>query len=113
MDYAAKPEAYQTSLGELLPTYPEFTEFVFKLQANMDPKRRGIAFVRVCSGKFEKDMMVKHPGTGKSIRDNAFEVQILVYSRIERVFRPESLNSPSSRARCGNCINHKIDTKST
>ncbi|MEP6519473.1 hypothetical protein [Microcoleus vaginatus] len=29
MDYAAKPEAYQSSLGELLPTYPEFTGCVF------------------------------------------------------------------------------------
>ncbi|UNU23380.1 hypothetical protein [Microcoleus vaginatus] len=53
MDYAAKPEAYQTSLGEVLPTNPEFTGFVFKLQANMNPKHRGIAFVQVCSGKFE------------------------------------------------------------
>jgi|GEM_PF-4416796 peptide chain release factor 3 len=50
MDYAAKPEAYQSSLCELLPTYPEFTGFVFMIQANMDPKRRDrIAFVRVCS----------------------------------------------------------------
>ncbi|MEG4520462.1 MULTISPECIES: hypothetical protein [unclassified Microcoleus] len=112
MDYAAKPEAYQSSLGEVLPTYPEFTGCVFKLQANMDPKRRRIAFVRVCSGKFEKEMLVKHARTGKSIRDNAFEGQILVYLRIECVFIPEPLNFPSSRSRCGNFINHKIDRKS-
>ena len=69
MDYAAKPEAYESSLGEVSPTYPEFTGFVFKLQANMDPKHRDrIAFVRVCSGKFKKDMVVKHARTGKSIR---------------------------------------------
>jgi peptide chain release factor 3 len=69
MDYAAKPEAYESSLGEVSPTYPEFTGFVFKLQANMDPKHRDrIAFVRVCSGKFEKDMVVKHARTGKTIR---------------------------------------------
>ena len=38
-----------------------FSGFVFKIQANMDPKHRDrIAFVRVCSGKFERDMMVTH-----------------------------------------------------
>jgi peptide chain release factor 3 len=42
---------------------------VFKLQANMDPKHRDrVAFVRVCSGKFEKDMTVQHARSGKSIR---------------------------------------------
>jgi len=69
LDYAAKPEAYNSSIGEVSPTYPEFTGFVFKLQANMDPKHRDrIAFMRVCSGKFEKDMVVKHSRTGKTIR---------------------------------------------
>jgi len=69
LDYGAKPEARKSSLGEISPTYPEFTGFVFKLQANMDPKHRDrIAFVRVGSGKFEKDMVVKHARTGKTIR---------------------------------------------
>jgi len=58
-------------------------------------------------------MVVKHDRTGKSIGDNAFAGQMLVYLRIERVFRPESVNSPSSRARCGNIQYHKIDNKST
>ncbi|MBL9203263.1 MAG: peptide chain release factor 3 [Opitutaceae bacterium] len=48
---------------------PRFSGFVFKIQANMDPKHRDrIAFVRVCSGKFERDMMVLHPRSGKTIR---------------------------------------------
>jgi peptide chain release factor 3 len=39
---------------------------VFKLQANMDPKHRDrVAFVRVCSGKFEKDMVVNHARSAK------------------------------------------------
>jgi peptide chain release factor 3 len=51
------------------PTYDEFTGFVFKLQANMDPKHRDrVAFVRVCTGKFEKDMTVQHARTGKTVR---------------------------------------------
>ena len=69
LEYALKPEARNSSVGKMAPTYPEFTGFVFKLQANMDPKHRDrVAFVRVCTGKFEKDMTVKHARTGKTIR---------------------------------------------
>jgi peptide chain release factor 3 len=50
-------------------TFPKFSAFVFKIQANMDPKHRDrIAFVRICSGKFERDMMVNHPRTGRTMR---------------------------------------------
>lgn len=69
LDYALKPEPRASTMGELEPTYPEFTGFVFKLQANMDPKHRDrVAFVRVCTGKFEKDMTVSHARTGKTVR---------------------------------------------
>ena len=69
LDYALKPGARNSSTGEVPPTYPEFTGFVFKLQANMDPKHRDrVAFVRVCTGKFEKDMTVSHARTGKVVR---------------------------------------------
>ncbi|MGI0493431.1 peptide chain release factor 3 [Alkalinema pantanalense CENA528] len=69
LDYALKPGAHESTQGEISPTYPEFSGFVFKLQANMDPKHRDrVAFVRVCSGKFEKDMTVSHARSGKSVR---------------------------------------------
>ena len=69
MEYALKPEARNSSLGEVAPTHEDFSGFVFKLQANMDPKHRDrVAFIRVCSGKFEKDMMVSHARTGKTVR---------------------------------------------
>ncbi len=69
LEYALKPEPRVSSLGEIEPTYPEFTGFVFKLQANMDPRHRDrVAFVRVCTGKFEKDMVVSHARTGKNVR---------------------------------------------
>ena len=69
LEYALKPEGRNSSQGEIEPTYHEFTGFVFKLQANMDPKHRDrVAFVRVCTGKFEKDMTVKHARTGKTVR---------------------------------------------
>jgi len=69
LEYALKPGIHQSSLGEVPPTYPDFSGFVFKLQANMDPKHRDrVAFVRICTGKFEKDMTVNHARTGKAVR---------------------------------------------
>ncbi len=69
LDYALRPEGRNSSVGVVDPTHPEFSGFVFKLQANMDPKHRDrVAFVRVCTGKFEKDMIVSHARTGKTVR---------------------------------------------
>jgi peptide chain release factor 3 len=69
LDYALKPSPRSSTLGDISPTHEDFSGFVFKLQANMDPKHRDrIAFVRVCSGKFEKDMVVSHARSGKSVR---------------------------------------------
>jgi peptide chain release factor 3 len=69
LDYALKPGGHASTQGEIEPTYPEFSGFVFKLQANMDPRHRDrVAFVRVCSGRFEKDMTVNHARTGKTVR---------------------------------------------
>ncbi len=69
LEYALKPEGRNSSVGVVDPTHPEFSGFVFKLQANMDPKHRDrVAFVRVCTGKFEKDMTVSHARTGKTVR---------------------------------------------
>jgi peptide chain release factor 3 len=66
---APPPAPRETSSGTVRPEDPHFTEFVFKIQANMDPKHRDrIAFVRVCSGRFEAGMQVKHVRTGKQIR---------------------------------------------
>lgn len=69
LDYALAPTNHNSTQGEIEPTHTDFTGFVFKLQANMDPKHRDrIAFIRVCSGKFEKDMTVSHARSGKSVR---------------------------------------------
>jgi peptide chain release factor 3 len=69
LDLAPSPTPRDSSTGEVDPLKPEFTGFVFKIQANMDPKHRDrIAFVRVCSGRFEAGMQVKHVRSGKPIR---------------------------------------------
>ncbi|MBE9077388.1 peptide chain release factor 3 [Romeria aff. gracilis LEGE 07310] len=69
LDYALKPNPRESTLGPVPPTREDFSGFVFKLQANMDPRHRDrVAFIRVCSGKFEKDMVVSHARTGKQVR---------------------------------------------
>ncbi|HUE95747.1 MAG TPA: EF-Tu/IF-2/RF-3 family GTPase, partial [Longimicrobiaceae bacterium] len=63
------PVGRESSEGMVEPTDEHFTGFVFKIQANMDPKHRDrIAFVRICSGHFEAGMQVNHVRTGKTIR---------------------------------------------
>jgi peptide chain release factor 3 len=66
----ARPPSDNADGKSVVPvTYEKFSAFVFKIQANMDPKHRDrIAFVRVCSGKFTRDMTVFHPRTGKTMR---------------------------------------------
>jgi len=72
---SASPSSLGTSPLYLDPSpevpvdYPKFSGFIFKIQANMDPKHRDrIAFLRVCSGKFERDMVVTHQRTGRQVR---------------------------------------------
>jgi peptide chain release factor 3 len=56
--------------GRMLdPTSDQFAGFVFKIQANMDPRHRDrVAFVRICSGRFERDMTVRNVRSGKDVR---------------------------------------------
>ena len=60
----------QVNDGRLIaPDHPHFSGFIFKIQANMDPKHRDrIAFVRIVSGKFERDMNVIHIQSGRKVR---------------------------------------------
>ncbi len=69
LELSQGPVARNSFDGPIVPTRESFSGFVFKLQANMDPKHRDrVAFVRVCSGRFQKDMTVQHARTGKQIR---------------------------------------------
>lgn len=55
--------------GEIDPFQNDFTAFVFKIQANMNKAHRDrIAFMRICSGRFEKGMEVYHMQGGKKIK---------------------------------------------
>ncbi len=60
----------RNSLAGLIPIeHPAFSAFVFKVQTNMNPMHRDkVVFVRICSGKFTRNIMVKHTRTGEDIR---------------------------------------------
>ncbi len=63
------PAARLSDKGAVDPASEQFSGFVFKIQANMDPRHRDrVAFVRVCSGKFERDMTVRNARTGREVR---------------------------------------------
>jgi peptide chain release factor 3 len=63
------PGPRSSETGPVSATRREFSGFVFKIQANLDPRHRDrIAFVRVCSGRFEREMEVFHPRSGKKIK---------------------------------------------
>ncbi len=66
--YAPPPRSQKTLEREVKPDEPKVTAFVFKIQANMDPKHRDrIAFTRVCSGRFKKGMKLRHVRSGKML----------------------------------------------
>ena len=61
VDYAPAPLPRETRERIVLPAETAFSGFVFKIQANMDPAHRDrIAFVRICSGKYERGMKMHH-----------------------------------------------------
>ncbi len=63
------PQGRASDAGKIPAARAEFSGFVFKIQANLDPRHRDrIAFVRVCSGRFRRDMEVLHARTGKTLR---------------------------------------------
>jgi len=69
-EFAPGPKGRMTKKGiELNPLSSAFTGFVFKIQANMDKRHRDrIAFLRICSGKFERGMKVNHARLERELR---------------------------------------------
>ncbi len=72
LELAPEPVGRESNRGPVDPYDAGFSGFVFKIQANMDPKHRDrIAFVRVCSGRFEAGLQVQNVRTEKAIRLSA------------------------------------------
>ncbi len=69
VEWAPAPATRQTEQRPVEASEAKFSGFVFKIQANMDPKHRDrIAFLRVCSGKYTQGMKMRHCRTGKDVR---------------------------------------------
>ena len=69
LQMTSSPLPRNADVGEIDPFSPDFSAFVFKIQANMNKAHRDrIAFMRICSGKFEAGMEVTHIQGGKKMR---------------------------------------------
>ena len=88
VDLCPPPGPREAEEGFIPVETPQFSGFVFKIQANMDPLHRDrIAFVRVCSGRFERGMDIRHSRTGKPIAVNrAMKLQSRERSTIEEAY---------------------------
>lgn len=69
VEWAPPPLARHTDVREVAPTEAKFSGFIFKIQANMDPKHRDrIAFMRICSGQYDKGMKMAHVRLNKDVK---------------------------------------------
>ena len=69
LSLAPSPSPRTTETGIVAPTDPTFSGFVFKVQANMNPRHRDrVAFLRICSGGSLKDMAAEHERLGTTLR---------------------------------------------
>ncbi len=69
VDMAPPPKARETLSRQVVPHEPHFSGFVFKIHANIDPKHRDrIAFLRICSGTFERSQWYTHVRLDKKMR---------------------------------------------
>ncbi|PCJ25342.1 MAG: peptide chain release factor 3 [SAR86 cluster bacterium] len=69
VDWAPAPLSRETGSRTVDASESDFTGFVFKIQANMDPKHRDrVAFMRICSGEYKKGMKMHHSRIGKDVK---------------------------------------------
>jgi bacterial peptide chain release factor 3 (bRF-3) len=69
IEIAPTPRCRPTTVREVCPEEEKFSGFIFKIHANLDPRHRDrIAFLRVCSGKFERNKYFHHVRLDKDVR---------------------------------------------
>ena len=69
IDFAPTPQGRESDVREVMPDENKLSGFVFKIQANMDPKHHDrLAFMRIVSGEYQKGMKVLQVSTGKQIK---------------------------------------------
>ena len=83
VDLAPPPRPRTTNTGYIEATDPHFSAFIFKIQANMDPRHRDrVAFARICSGRFYRGMEVTQARTDKKIT-LARSLNFLAHERVQ------------------------------
>lgn len=69
LEMSPPPQPRNTSSGQIRPEDPDFSGYIFKIQANMNPAHRDrLAFLRICSGTFERGMAATLSRTGKPVK---------------------------------------------
>jgi peptide chain release factor 3 len=97
LDWAPPPQPRDATVRAVAPTEAAFSGFVFKIQANMDPAHRDrIAFLRVCSGRFERGMKLKHLRINREIKVSSV-VTFMASSReqVEEAFAGDIIGLPN------------------
>jgi peptide chain release factor 3 len=97
LDWAPAPRHRDATVREVEPTEEPFSGFVFKIQANMDPAHRDrIAFLRVCSGRFERGMKIKHLRLNRDIKVSSV-VTFMASSReqVEEAYAGDIIGLPN------------------
>ena len=97
LDWAPAPRPRDATVRSVEPVEAPFSGFVFKIQANMDPAHRDrIAFLRVCSGHFERGMKIKHLRLNREIKV-ASVVTFMASSReqIEEAYAGDIIGLPN------------------
>lgn len=97
LDWAPAPLARDASVRIVAPTEVAFSGFVFKIQANMDPAHRDrIAFLRVCSGRFERGMKIKHLRLNREIRvSNVVTFMASSREQVEEAYAGDIIGLPN------------------
>ena len=89
VEWAPPPQSRDARQRTVAADEPQFSGFVFKIQANMDPRHRDrIAFLRVCSGRYEKGMKIRHARLGKDVKI----ADAVTFKAGERVLVEEALS---------------------
>ena len=97
LDWAQPPRARDATARMVEPTEPAFSGFVFKIQANMDLAHRDrIAFLRVCSGHFERGMRIRHLRLNREVRVSSV-VTFMASSReqVEEAYAGDIIGLPN------------------
>ncbi len=97
LDWAPAPLARDATVRVVEPAEPAFSGFVFKIQANMDANHRDrIAFLRVCSGRFERGMKIKHLRINREIRvSNVVTFMAASREQVEEAYAGDIIGLPN------------------